>query len=223
MPEPQYPERTYVVVGTCGDTKYRDVRDETPPQAFVPIDQFPVEAQEPGVGVMIASRDSVATVAAVRRMLQAKHPGMILQFYDFEAQLRDGLVSERMMAILSGFFGLLAALLVVVGLYGVLSYFLAQRRNEIGIRIALGASRRQVMALVMGDTATMLGIGLVVGTALALAAGREASAMLFAVKAWDPAILAGAALLLAAVTLVTSVVPALRAAHLDPAGSLRAE
>jgi ABC-type antimicrobial peptide transport system permease subunit len=172
---------------------------------------------------MIASRDSVATVAAVRRMLQAKHPGMILQFYDFEAQLRDGLVSERMMAILSGFFGLLAALLVVVGLYGVLSYFLAQRRNEIGIRIALGASRRQVMALVMGDTATMLGIGLVVGTALALAAGREASAMLFAVKAWDPAILAGAALLLAAVTLVTSVVPALRAAHLDPAGSLRAE
>lgn len=223
MPEPQYPERTYTVIGTSADTKYQDIRQETPPEAFVPIDQFPAEAQGPGMAVMMASRDSVAAVAAVRRMVEAKHPGMILQFYDFEEGIRSGLVGERMMAMLSGFFGVLAALLVVVGLHGVLSYLLAQRKNEIGVRIALGASRGQVVALVMRDTAVMLGIGLAVGIVLALSAARGASSMLFGIKAWDPVTLAGAAALMVAVTLVASAIPALRAAHVNPVDSLRAE
>ncbi len=108
---------------------------------------------------------------------------MILQFFDFQQGIRDNLVGDRMMAMLSGFFGVLAALLVVVGLYGVLSYFITQRRNEIGIRIALGAHRWQVIALVMRDTAAMLLLGVVFGTVLALLAGRAASTMLFGLEA----------------------------------------
>jgi len=127
------------------------------------------------------------------------------------------------MAMLSGFFGMLAAGLVVVGLYGVLSYFVTQRRNEIGIRIALGAHRWQVIALVMRDTATMLLLGVVLGTALALLAGRAANAMLFGLKAYDAATLAFAIVLLGAIAVLASWLPALKASRLDPVAALRCD
>jgi predicted permease len=222
-PEPQYPERTYEIIGTIPDTKYGDLRDETPPMAFVPIDQFPVTAQGPGMAMMFASRGPASAVETVRRKFEEKHPGTIMQFYDFEQGIRDNLVGDRMMAMLSGFFGVLAALLVVVGLYGVLSYFLAQRRSEIGIRIALGASRSRVIGDLLHDAAMMLLLGLVAGTALAMLAGRQASSMLFGLKPWDPLTLAVSALLLGIVTLLTSLIPALKAAHVSPIDSLRAE
>ncbi len=111
--------------------------------------------------MMIALGTAPDAIAAIRRMLETKYPSMTMQFSDFQQQIRDHLVGERMMAMLSGFFGVLAALLVVVGLYGVLSYFIPRRRNEIGIRIALGAKRGQVIALVMRDTAAMLLTGIV--------------------------------------------------------------
>jgi predicted permease len=223
LPEPQYPERTYRIVGTVADSKYFDLREDAPPIAYVPIDQFPVTAQRPGLAVVFASRDKAASVDAFHRMLQAKYPGMVMQFFDFQQGIRDNLVGDRLLALLSGFFGVLAALLVVVGLYGVLSYFLAQRRSEIGIRIALGATRARVVAQVVRDAVAMLLIGLVVGTALALAAGREAGTMLFGLKSWDPGSLVIAAALLIAVTLVTSLIPAIKAARLDPVSSLRTE
>jgi ABC-type antimicrobial peptide transport system permease subunit len=146
-----------------------------------------------------------------------------MQSFDFEQWIRDNLVGDRMMATLSGFFGVLAAVLVVVGLYGVLSYFVAQRRNEIGVRIALGAGRRQVVALVLRDTGAMLFAGLVLGTALALVAGRAATAMLFGLKPYDLATLAFAVLLLTAIAALASLVPAMRASRLDPVAALRAE
>jgi putative ABC transport system permease protein len=223
MPEPQYPERTYQVVGTIADTKYSNLREPTPPMAFVPIDQFPETAQGPGATMMIASSDGAAAITAIRRTIAAKHPDMILQFRDFEQGIRDNLVGERMMAMLSGFFGLLAALLVVIGLYGVLSYFITQRRNEIGIRIALGAHRWQVIGLVMRDTASMLVIGLIFGTALALIAGRAATTMLFGLKPYDIATLAFAILLLAAIAVLASWLPALKASRLNPVDALRCE
>jgi ABC-type antimicrobial peptide transport system permease subunit len=105
----------------------------------------------------------------------------------------------------------------------VLSYFLAQRRSEIGIRIALGASRGRVISDLLRDAATLLLLGLLAGTALALLAGREASSMLFGLKPWDPMTLAVSALLLGVVTLLTSLIPALKAARVDPINSLRAE
>ena len=223
LPEPQYPDRTYEIVATVADTKYETLREEEPPQAFVPIDQFPVTAQGPGMAVMFASPNPAAAEHAVRRMLEEKHVGTDTLFYNFEQGILDNLVGDRMMARLSGFFGVLAVLLVVVGLHGMLSYFLAQRRGEIGIRIALGASRSRVVAGVLRSACVMLLTGLGVGAVLALLAGREASAMLFGLKPWDPKTLAAAALLLTAVTLVASILPAMRAAQVNPIESLRAE
>jgi predicted permease len=222
-PEPDYPERTYEVVGTIPDTKYHDLREVTPPMAFVPVEQFPVTAQRPGMAMMIAARDTAGVERTVRQALEQKHPGVNMQFANFEQGIQDNLVGDRMLAMLSGFFGILAALLVVVGLYGVLSYFLAQRRGEIGIRIALGASRGRVIGTLLRDAAIMLLVGLGAGTVLSLLAGREVSSKLFGLQAWDPVTLGASALLLAIVTLLTSLVPALKAAHVDPISSLRVE
>jgi ABC-type antimicrobial peptide transport system permease subunit len=223
MPEPDYPERSYLVVGTIPDTKYDDLRGETPPMAFVPIDQLPVEAERPWTAMMISAKDSSATIDAVRRTLGSKYPGMGFQFSDFQQGIRDNLVGDRMMAMLSGFFGILAAALVVIGLYGVVSYFLSQRRNEIGVRIALGARHTQVIAMVLRSTAAMFAVGLALGIALALGMGRVASAMLFGLKAWDPVTMCLAAALLAVVSAIASWIPAYRAANLDPVDALRTE
>jgi len=223
MPEPRYPERTYQIIGTIPDTKYQDLREDPPPIAFVPAAQLPVDAQGPWVAMMIASNTGPDAIQALRRTLETKYPTMTLQFFDFQQGIRDQLVGDRMMAMLSGFFGILAAMLVVVGLYGVLSYLITRRRNEIGIRIALGAKRRQVIALVMRDTAAMLLTGIVVGTALALLAGRAATAMLFGLKPYDLATLAFAIVLLAVIGILASLLPAIEASNLDPVAALRAE
>lgn len=126
-PEPQYLERTYQIIGTIPDTKYGSLREDTPAMAFAPAAQFPVTAQGPGVAMMIASSGGLAVVNDVRRAIGVQYPNMILQFFDFQQGIRDNLVGDRMMAMISGFFGVLAALLVVVGLYGVLSFFITQR------------------------------------------------------------------------------------------------
>jgi predicted permease len=223
MPEPQYPESTYEVVGTISDTKYNNLREDTPPIAFVPATQLPVTAQGPGMAMMIASNDGPAAINVIRRRLQAQYPDMNLEFFDFQQGIRDNLVGDRMMAMLSGFFGLLAAVLVVVGLYGVLSYFITQRRNEIGIRIALGAHRWQVITMILRDTAVMLLAGVIFGTALALLAGRSASSMLFGLKAYDPVILGFAIALLTVIAGLASWLPARNAANLDPVAALRSE
>jgi hypothetical protein len=223
MPEPRYPERTYQIIGTIPDTKYQDLREDPPPIAFVPAAQLPVDAQGPWVAMMIASNTGPDAIQALRRTLETKYPTMTLQFFDFQQGVRDQLVGDRMMAMLSGFFGILAAMLVVVGLYGVLSYLITRRRNEIGIRIALGAKRRQVIALVMRDTAAMLLTGVVLGTALALLAGRAATAMLFGLKPYDVATLAFAIALLAVIGILASLLPAIEASNLDPVAALRAE
>jgi ABC-type antimicrobial peptide transport system permease subunit len=223
MPEPQYPARTYEVVGTIADTKYNDLRGAAEPMAFVPVAQLPETAQGPWAAIMIASNDGPAAIIAIRRTIAAKHPDMIMQFRDFEQGIRDNLVGDRMMAMLSGFFGVLAALLVVVGLYGVLSYFITQRRNEIGVRIALGAQRWQVIGLVMRDTVSMLMIGVVLGTGLALVAGRAATTMLFGLKPYDIATLIFAIVLLATIAVLASWLPALKASRLNPVDALRCE
>jgi ABC-type antimicrobial peptide transport system permease subunit len=223
MPEPQYPARTYEVVGTIPNTKYNGLRGKPEPIAFVPIDQLPETAQGPGAAMMIATKGGPEAIAAIRHAIAAKHPDMILQFFNFQQGIRDNLVGERMMAMLSGFFGLLAAMLVVIGLYGVLSYFITQRRNEIGIRIALGADRGRVVGLVLRDTAAMLAIGLVLGTGLALIAGRAATTMLYGLKAYDAATLALAILLLSVIAVLASWLPALKASRLNPVDALRCE
>ena len=173
--------------------------------------------------MLIASRNPAADQLAVGHFLGEKYPGIQMQFSNLHQNIVDQLVGDRMMAMLSGFFGFLAALLVIVGLHGVLSYFLAQRRREIGIRMALGASRGRVVSAMLRSACVMLLAGLVAGTVLALLAARAASTMLFGLKPWDPVTLAGAGALLAVVTLAASLVPSMRAAHVNPIDSLRAE
>jgi predicted permease len=223
LPEPQYPERTYQVVGTIADTKYGDVREATPPMAFVPIDQLPVTAQGNGMAIMIASEGGPDTVSAIRSRMQADHPGLIQQYFNFEEGIRDNLVRERMLAMLAGAFGLLAVVLVIVGLYGVLSYLISRRSNEIGIRIALGASRQNVIGMVMRDTGVMMLIGLAFGAVFALLAGKSVGSFLFGLTAYDPLTLGFAAVLLAVVAALTSWLPARKAARLNPVAALRSE
>ncbi len=127
------------------------------------------------------------------------------------------------MATLSGFFGFLAAALATLGLYGVISYMVARRRNEIGVRIALGANRRNVLNLVLGEAGKLLTIGLVIGIALSVAAARTAASMLYGLKPYDPSTILLAVLLLGTVALVASLLPAQRAARLEPMLALREE
>jgi predicted permease len=223
MPEPQFPERTFQIVGTIADTKYNDLRGDPVPIAFVPAAQLPITAQGPGMAMMIASSGGAADMNAIRRSIEAKHPQVDMQFSDFRQGIEDSLVGDRMMAMLSGFFGLLAAILVVVGLYGVLAFLITQRRNEIGIRIALGASRRRVIGLVMRDSAIMLVIGVVFGTALALLAGRAAGTLLSGLKSYDVATLVFAIGLLTAIAVIASLLPALKASRLNPVAALRCD
>ena len=224
MPEPRYPSTVLEIVGTIPDTKYSDLRGETPPMAFVPAVQFPATAEGPWTSIMIWSDTAPSTVMAeVKRQIGEKHPQVIVQVFNFETEIHDGLLRERLMAILSGFFGALAALLVMVGLYGVISYFVMLRRSEIGIRIALGAHRWQVIGLVMRDAAWMLLVGVVLGASLSLVAGRSAGSMLFGLKPYDPVTLLFAIGLLAAIAAIASWLPARRAAKLDPVAALRCE
>src|SRR5207249_4291324 len=162
-------------------------------------------------------------IAGVKHRIAEKHPEIVMEFSDFQARIRDGLVRERLMAMLSGFFGLLAALLTMMGLYGVISYIVARRRNEIGIRIALGAHRRQVVVMIMRDAGYLLIVGVAAGTGLSLLAGRAASSLLFGLKPYDPLTLGTAAALLTAIGAVASFVPARRASKLDPMVALRYE
>lgn len=127
------------------------------------------------------------------------------------------------MATLSGFFGFLAAVLATIGLYGVMSYMVVRRTNEIGIRMALGAGRPDIIRMMLGEAGVLLTVGVVTGTALALAAGRAAAALLFNLQPHDPATLAIAISTLAAVALAACLVPALRAARMDPMSALRDE
>ena len=114
-------------------------------------------------------------------------------------------------------------MLATVGLYGVMSYMVARRRSEIGIRMALGASRGDVLNLVLREAGMLLAVGLAIGTGLAIAAGRTASSLLFGLKATDPVTIGLSVTLLAAVAIVASFIPAMRAARVEPMLALREE
>ena len=146
-----------------------------------------------------------------------------MQFRAFQTHIEEGLIRERLMAALSGFFGALAALLATIGLYGVMAYMMVRRRNEIGIRMALGASRPQIVGLVMKEAALLLVIGVATGVAGSLVFARTAANLLFGLTARDPLTFLAAAVLLAAAAALGSYLPAQRASRLDPMTALRDE
>jgi predicted permease len=221
-PEPDYPSTVYEIVGVIQDTQYDDLRGETPAMAFAPASQFP----RPGPWAVMMIHSNVAPAAAtagIKHRIAEKHPEIVTEFMNFQTRIRDGLVRERLMAMLSGFFGALAGLLAMVGLYGVISYVVTRRRNEIGIRMALGAYRGQVVAMVMREAGRLLFVGILAGTLLSLVVGRGASSLLFGLKSYDPLALAGAGALLAVIAALASFLPARRASRLDPMVALRYE
>jgi ABC-type antimicrobial peptide transport system permease subunit len=138
-------------------------------------------------------------------------------------QLRNQLIQERMLALLSGFFGALALLLACIGLYGILSYILARRTNEIGVRLALGAQPRQVTTMVLRESAVLVVLGLVVGVPATLGLSRLVRQFLFGLQPNDPLTIAAAAATLAFVAFLAAYLPARRASRLDPMSALRME
>jgi putative ABC transport system permease protein len=216
------PDPLYQVVGVVRNTKYGELREDFKPIAFLPMAQD----DDPGAGATFVLRTR-APVGGIFRAATAAvaevHPGIGIQFSVLTTQLKESLMRDRLMAALAGAFGALAGSLAVLGLYGVISYMVARRRNEIGVRIALGAGRGRVIQLVLKEAALLLAAGLVVGVGLALWAGRAATAMLYGLKPYDSVTLGGAIGLLAVVALAASYGPAHRASRLEPMDALREE
>ncbi|MDR3699140.1 MAG: ABC transporter permease [Candidatus Sulfopaludibacter sp.] len=213
---------TYEVAGVVSDSKYLSIREAFSPEVYLPTSQDP----EPGNYLPLVIHSNVspsALIPALKRTFAEIHPQLGYEFHSFRDEVRETLQREQLMATLSGFFGVLATLLAMIGLYGVMSYMVARRKNEIGIRLALGAARAQVIRLVLGEAALLLGIGLAAGCFLALLAAQAAGALLFGLKPRDPATLAVSMALLAAVAAAAAWFPARRAANLDPTAALREE
>jgi putative ABC transport system permease protein len=160
---------------------------------------------------------------AIRRTLHDVSSGISFDFKGLEDEIQQSLLPERLLATLSGFFGALAVVLAMTGLYGVMSYTVTERTTEIGIRMALGAQRTNITAMILGKAASLLAAGLVLGAGLSLAVASVAGSLLFGLKPHDPATLAGAALLLAVVTVAASLIPSMRAANVNPIDSLRTD
>jgi len=216
------PLKIFEIVGMVKNTKYRSLREDFEPVGFFPETQD-LNPNEYANVVIRANIPLTAVVSAVKRTVAEVSPEIDVDFHSFKTQILNGLVQERLMATLSGFFGGLAALLAVIGLYGVISYMVARRTNEIGIRMALGASASGIAKLILSEALLLVGAGVIVGAALALAVGRTAASMLFGLKPYDPPTLIGAVAALTGVALAASLIPARRAAGVDPMVALREE
>jgi ABC-type antimicrobial peptide transport system permease subunit len=151
------------------------------------------------------------------------HPAITVTLTEMTQQVQNSLLRERLMAALSGGFAGLAVVLAAVGLYGLMSYGVARRRSEIGVRVALGATRGRIVVLILRETLILVAIGVGVGLGLAVWSAHAAEALLYGLTPSDPWTLATGVLALTAVAALASVVPALRAARLDPTMALREE
>jgi putative ABC transport system permease protein len=220
--EAGYPETTYDIIGVVGNTKYSDLREEMPPIAFVPMAQNP--GLQPWAPVFVRSstpwpRMTAPIVERVKRL----NPALAIQFTGLKSQIGDRLVAERTTAWLAGAFGVLAIVMVTVGLYGIIAYLTVSRRNEIGIRLSLGSTRAQIVMLVLRDGLWPLVAGLLIGLPLAAGAMRGASTLLFGLSPTDVTTMVGATAVLAVSAALAGSVPAWRAARVDPGIALRSD
>ena len=217
----QSPGKPIEIVGVVRDAKYNDLREEIKHMVYLPLLQSPDEL---GVLEVRTTRPLSALAGPVRNaLLEVTRDVMIRRAVTLSAQVDSTLASERLLTILCAFFGALALTLASVGLYGVLSYAVAQRTQEIGVRIALGATTRNVLWLVLRQSLTVSLIGIASGFALALVCTRLVSSYLYGLSPTDPASIALATLLLLLVALLACYLPARRATKVDPMIALRRE
>ena len=219
---PHTPLTLYEIVGLVPNTKYLQMREDFRPIAYLASSQD----DDPDSTMRLMLRTDLPQAdafSAIKHALAEINPGIVMEFDSLASMIDGSLLRERLVATLSGFFGLLAVLLATIGLYGVISYMVARRTNEIGIRMALGADRLMVVSMIMREAVVLLAIGLGVGIALSWVAGTAANSLLFGLRTGDPETVTLAAALLAAVTLAASFLPSRRAARLDPLIALREE
>ena len=214
---------TFEIIGVVKDAKYGSVREKTPRRFYMPF-FHPLGEIGSGVIMVRTNADPGSALNSIRREIAAIDSSLSIdEARTVSDQVSRSLVQDRLIARLSSFFGLLAMLLACIGLYGVMAYAIARRTAEIGIRVALGASRGTVIRMVLRESMLMVAIGVVVGIPTALAVSRLVASRLYGLKNSDPATMVGATLVLAAVAVAAALIPALRASRVDPIRALRYE
>ncbi|MBA3269406.1 MAG: FtsX-like permease family protein [Acidobacteria bacterium] len=196
------------------------LREPPPPTTYTAWAQADTASSSARISLRVAGAADGFRATALQA-LQGVHKEAVVDFKAFEEDIRAAVIQERLVASLSAFFGALALLLAALGLYGVMSYSVARRRNEIGIRMALGAAPSKVMRLVLWNVAVVTVGGLVIGAAIAVATGRFVNTLLFGLVANDVTMVVVAAATLGAAAAVAGYLPARRAAHVDPVVALR--
>jgi predicted permease len=218
----------FEIVGVVQDSKHDSVRDKVSPFMYFPFShgtsKNPIVPLGFGTFYVRTGQDPAALAQEVRQTVGALDPR--LPIYDvrtLDQQVEDSMLQDRLLAFLSVALGLLAALLAVIGLYGLMAYMVARRTHEIGIRLALGAQRRDVLRIVLGEAGRMALVGIGVGLAVSAGMTHWMEAMLFGVSPTDPVTFLGVALILAGVTLFACWIPVRRAMRVDPMVALRYE
>ncbi len=217
------PTKTLEIIGVVTNSAYTNLRNITEPVVFTCYMQSSDESEPFSVvTVRVAKSQSPAllTRSLVTRIGTVDHD-ISLSFHPLKEQVNSGLVRERIMALLSGFFGGLSLLLAGIGLYGVASYTVNLRRTEIGVRMALGADAGRVQRMVVSRIARLVAVGALVGAAASFWASRFVAALLYGLEPGDPLTITGAVLLLTTIALVAAWLPARRAARIDPSVVLR--
>jgi len=213
--------RRVEIVGVIRDVKSAGVNQPIPDEMYFPLTQL----GRPGMTVIARTGgDPSSMQAAIRAAVAAVDPSQAIAFFaTTESTVASSMGTQKLVATLTAVFAVLALLLSVTGLYSVLAYLVSQRTPEIGIRMALGASRARVVRMVLGSGLGLVGAGLVLGIAGAAAAGRLLRQLLFGVSPVDVAIYAAVAVTFAAVALLACLGPSLRASRIDPLAALRSE
>jgi putative ABC transport system permease protein len=222
QPEPGKTAPPIQVVGIVKDAKYESLREEAHATAYFPIWQITEHAEEQVLELRTSARP-LALVPAVQETVAGVSKAIPVDFSTLAEQVDDSLVQERLLATLSAFFGALALVLAMIGLYGALSYLVTQRQREFGIRMAIGAPRDSILRLVMRDVLLVLAAGVTAGACISLAAVGLLQKMLFGLAARDTLTLLAAIGVLSAVALLAGYLPARRATRIDPMVALRYE
>ena len=216
------PEKVREIIGVVGNVKHSSLKNVDSPEMYLPRTQIPVTLMSIVIRTRVSDPSSVT--AAMRTELSAIDPGLPLNSVRvFDEYLARSLAGPRFNALLLSIFAASALLLTAIGIYGVLAYSVAQRTNEIGIRIALGAAQSRIFKLVIGQAMTIVATSVAVGLAGAFAATRLLSSLLFGVSAWDPITFSAIVILIALIALLAAWLPARRAANVDPIVALRTE